>query len=271
MSFQKQVREHLCSYKHDNYPCIPSVNWRGKKYFHIFPDEYKYYNIIDAYRQKFISSKFNSIKLHNDFSHLTSSQALGINLLYPLIDTNKLELLLEAIGLPNEVVRYESVEFEKSGIERFFSDLNFSTKFDFYLETQSNKKIYFKIKYYENSLGYSRISKTHVKRYDLIYSKLLHPFIQKYQSQEVFFRHYKIMKQLVHINQDTYLIYICPRANRSLSSQLDFVHDEVIKEDYRDYFINADLEDIINYFKACLSNIDLLKHYHAFIDKYLDI
>lgn len=271
MSFQKLVREHLCSYKHDQYPCIPSVDWRGKKYFHIFPDEYKYYNIMEIYRQSFISSKYNSIKLSKDFSHLTSSQALGINLLYPLIINKELELLLEILGLSNEEVVYDSVVFDKKGIERFFSDLNFSTKFDFYLETKSNKKIYFKIKYYENNLGYSKISKTHQNRYNQIYSKLLHPFIEKYQNQDVFFKHYKIMKQLVHINNGTYLIYICPRANKTLSNQLNFVHESVIKDDYKDFFITANIENIINFFRAKITNIEMLRHYDSFMEKYLNL
>ena len=99
-------------------------------YDHILPKDKYMRNILVDYRESFWASEYSNINLHRFFHHLNSSQALCINLFYPLI----------AEGLISDVGRYINIslthpvcEFEhESEIESQYKSTK-KTNFDFYI------------------------------------------------------------------------------------------------------------------------------------------
>jgi hypothetical protein len=90
MSFRNMACEHLAQYKvhalgmqEDG---LFHHRGRGIPKAHILPIVHRDRNILESYRVRFWSSTYSQVRLHRFFHHLNSSQALCINLFYPLID-----------------------------------------------------------------------------------------------------------------------------------------------------------------------------------------
>lgn len=92
MTYQKEIKDWLSEYKTTHFKGLEDGKWKRNKksYSHILPDALKYDNLLPTYRDLFCKSNYNSIKLHSDFHHLNSSQAMCINLFYPLIKRKNL-------------------------------------------------------------------------------------------------------------------------------------------------------------------------------------
>ncbi len=85
----ENVYQHLSQYKVNKLKIVEDGIYRKNKkpYKHILPDKEKRLNIIEPIRDKFWNYfKTTKIKLHTDFHHLNSSQALCFNLFYPMIN-----------------------------------------------------------------------------------------------------------------------------------------------------------------------------------------
>lgn len=96
-SYQEQMRHHLSAYKVDCLKVSGKGIWRknGKERAHILPFENLRLNILEPFREQFWRYFATSgIKLHSDFHHLTSSQAMCFNLFYPCMSSGNLHLQL---------------------------------------------------------------------------------------------------------------------------------------------------------------------------------
>ena len=217
MNYAKKIKNHLSDYKKEKFPTVKDGYWRGIKYEHIFPSICGELNLLEPYRKVFLENDLSDIRFHQGFHHLNSSQAMCINFFFPLVADKKLEKVLQKLELDEEV-KYETVEFEReSDIDR--SERR-ATNFDFYFETKSKKKFYFEIKYTENCFSKAVSDREHREKYERIYKDAADKKIKpEYNTELEFLNNYQIMRNLIHISEDSYVVFVIPEGNKSVYKQ----------------------------------------------------
>lgn len=232
MSYAKKIQKHLSKYKDKAFPSLKPGWYRGNEYGHIFPTICGELNLLESYRESFLKSDLSSIKFHRYFHHLNSSQAMCINFFYPLIEEKKLDMILQKLGLEldDEEVKYDSVVFEKEStiddkeaIAKNTPILKqqgaIPTSFDFYFETVSGKKLYFEIKYTESEFdkkreGCNGYEEKYKPKYDKIYKEAANGKITSERNNERdFLGSYQIMRNLIHVDDDSYVVFVIPKEN----------------------------------------------------------
>jgi len=235
MKFQQEIKKHLSEYKKNKFPNLPNGKWRKIEYEHILPKENMYLNLIEYYREKFLKSSLNNIKFHMYFNHLNSSQGMCINFFYPIFFEKKLDLIIYFLGLKNEKVNYGSVRFEKlSEIDGVNNRRPMN--FDFYFETQSGKKFFFEIKYTETEFGKAKNDAEHIEKYNKIYKGNFEPIELEFCSQRKFFQNYQIIRNLIHIQNNSYVIFLYPRENKKIKEEAQRAKNKILKKEFRDNF-----------------------------------
>ena len=252
-------------YKHPRYGNIKKLPYILPKIDNHFKNTK---NILSGIRADFLNSNYNNIKPHIYFNHLNSSQAMCINFFYPLIKNNLLNHVLSKINI-NEPIDYSEVKFEKdSNIEK----TGRKTNFDFYIKTKNNN-IYFEIKYTERSFGSAKNDIQHTRKFHADYLPRLNlvPHINKdYHSKDKFFKNYQIMRNILNIDVNSYVVIIYLEDNEKLRMKCEEVKNKIILGPLASHFLDIDWHDI---FKWVYSNIQgnavLAKYYDDFHDKYL--
>jgi restriction endonuclease-like protein len=270
MKYIDKIKQNLSKYKMKKFPDLEDGIWKTnkQKYSHILPEEKKYCNLLPIFRadlEKYIESQ--KVKLHTDFHHLNSSQAMCFNFFYPLFKERKLERITEFLGFKNEKVDYNTVCFEKDGLEVDFEKR--PTSFDFYLQTNTGMKIYFEIKYTENDFGKAKIDKNHTDKYDEIYSKFLNPINVSFQSREMFLNNYQILRNLIHIDKDSFVVFLYPNGNLKIRQGAEKAKKVILKKDFKNNFFPIEWEQIHKKISSLITDIKLRKHFVDFKDKYL--
>ena len=278
MTFQEKVKKHLSCYKKKNYPNLKNGIWHPKsdnvelKYaFDNWNDDYKF-NILKSYRDQFFASKYSegikAIKRHIYFHHMNSSQAMCINFFYPLIVERQLELVLNFLGFPNEVIGYSSVEFEKvSKIDGKYG--NRPTNFDFYFKTKSGKKFFFEIKYTEYDFGKAKNDESHINKYHQIYKKNLNVVKSEYAERLTFFKHYQLIRNLIHIDEGKYVVFLYPNENKKVKDSAIKAKQQILLPRYKTNLFNVGWEDILAHVTSNLNHFKLRKHMAEFKKKYM--
>jgi len=282
--FEKKVKKHMELYKQNVLkiadPGVYIHNGNEHKMHHILPVKLSDLNILNPYNTDTgLMQYFDFNKKHRYFHHLNSSQAMCINFFFPLIKYRKLDVVLKMLNIEGEPA-YNTVKFEKE------SDLEKGkyrkTNFDFYFETTEGKKIYFEIKYTENGFGaYSfglngneesdrEHDETFLNTYQMIFDN--NPAIEeRFKQKEVFFKHYQLMRNLLHIDNDSYVIFLYPEGNKAVRSAARNAKEEVIKPQWRRQFKPVTWESLIKAIDIFINQDDLLDYYkNSFRVKYLN-
>ena len=263
-SFQSKVKKHLGEYKKDILKTQEDgvFIYRGKEilYEHIIPSGKEHLNIIEKYRNDFFASSFSkNMTFHRYFHHLNSSQAMCINCFYPLIKEQLLELVLKAVGI-NGSINYNSNDicFEKeSELEKSFER---KTNFDFYIKLDSEVKLFFEIKYTENGFGKAKLDKEHIDKFNSTYKSILEQnsaIEENFKSEETFLNNYQIMRNLLNINKNSYVIFIYPDENKIVKEEA-LSAKRMIKCEWQNHFILFTWEEFIKKIESCLSSKDLI-------------
>lgn len=271
-----KILEKLVEYKKAQKDlCIlgPDI-YRDKPYDHILPLVDKKYknksNIIEYYRDDFYKSELSKIKYHTYFHHLNSSQAMCINFFYPLIKESQLNIVLEILNIKG-AVDYKETCFEKEGKETEGR----KTNFDFYIRTNT-LNLYFEIKYTEPNYSSARDDGEHKRKYERVYR----PFLTKnkairdeYKEMELFFKNYQILRNLLHIDGESYVIFVYLKDNPDMQQGIEKIYDKILIEQYLGHFIAIDWHELFEkvMIKLNLSgNEKLQDHYNEFQKKYLN-
>lgn len=280
--FQTRVTEHLGKYKQKTLKISEEgiFHYRGKDipYEHILPKEKEQFNILERYRADFFDSDYcKGIKLHRYFHHLNSSQAMCINFFYPLIKEKSMESILDILEIREDDSNHvKEVCFEKtSHLDKYKGS---ATNFDFYIKLDSGTNLYFEIKYCENDFGIPDLTKDPEKyknKYEHLYRSLLqsNPALKEdYKPEEVFFNHYQVMRNLLHINEDSYVIFIYPSKNKGIRERALAASKEIIENGWKNHFILFTWEDLVGQLKNELNSKELLDYYDKdFSHKYLNV
>lgn len=273
MTFQNKVKEHLGDYKKTALNILQDgiYKYDGKEipYKHILPKKQYKQNILEPYRQQFFESTYSNIDYHRYFHHLNSSQALCINFFFPFIEENKFDVILDLLHLRNKTV--SKMEFE------FVSDIEKSnsrkTNFDFFFEMEGNKRVYVEVKYTEQEFGSAKIDASHFKKFNDTYYPLLerNKFIKdNYKSQEFFLSNYQIMRNLVHINSSSYVVFLFPQANKKVLKQATFAKNKILTEEGAYRFKLLTLEKATSEISKRIDSDKLIKYFKDFDLKYLN-
>jgi hypothetical protein len=234
-NFAKKVQEHLSTYKRNVLDIHVDGKYKGIPYGHILPDlrEMWAQNFLPSIREslsRYVRQKVQQkhIELHTYFHHLNSSQAMCLNFFYPLLETKKLEIILPLLSgrFNDEMIDYDSdnsVRFEKDGQENDWLCKNNAniirddpTSFDFYFRTKSGKKFFFEIKYTESGFGKEKSDDEHIEKFNKVYKKHLSHIKDEYHTANRFLDHYQIMRNLVHIDDESFVVFIYPSQNKGI-------------------------------------------------------
>lgn len=273
MNFQEKVKNTLGVYRKEKLGIeTPGFfKYRGQNLIkeHILPTESKKHNIIEHYRDSFFSSPYAQIKYHKYFHHLNSSQALCINFFFPLMWEDKLGLIFDLLKIPKDTINGKSFEKE-SNLE---SNSGRRTNFDFYMQLASDTKIYFETKYSEAEFGKAKNDDEHRVKYIQTYRLLLknNSFINsEYNEIGKFLDSYQIMRNLCHINDNSYVVFVLPKENQNIYLQAMAAQKEILTDRGRNKFRILFLESAVDEILKQVQSPKLQKHYREFQVKYLN-
>ena len=271
MTYQAEIKKWLSDYKVKNLKELPDGKWKrnNQYYTHILPESHQFKNLLLTYREPFLNSRFKNIKFHLDFHHLNSSQAMCINFFYPLIKEERLDVITQKLNLPKESIDYKAVCFEKD------SEIEVNrrpTSFDFYIKTKSGKNIsignrfyetekniYFEIKYTEQEFGKAKKDSEHINKYEAVYEK--HNFVlnPKYRNLENFLNNYQIMRNLINVGKNNFIVFIYPENNKIIKQQAERAKAEFAIPEFRENVITLTWEELIEFVELKIKNSHALK------------
>jgi hypothetical protein len=272
-NYDQRIKLHLASYKITRLGVGQNGFWkrRDNTYPHILPEQFREYNILEPYRNEFWKyyaeqEKLGTLKLHRDFHHLNSSQAMCFNLFFPFVhDNSKQHLLLEILGFNERGVK--EIDFER------IADPEEGTNFDFYLKLTSDRRVFFELKLSENDFGMAKPDQRHLEKLRTIYEPCLAGKVpEECLHPDVFFQHYQILRNISYVDSQSAdrLFFIFPRKNEKLSKGEEFIRSnlsEHVKEKVAIYFLEDLVQSILN-----LSNFrDAIfrTYYLLFKEKYI--
>ncbi len=270
--FGKWVKKHLTEYKLERMGIIQKGIYtkNKKRYSHILPISMQKLNIIETYRKEFweyFIQNRTKINLHDGFNHLNSSQAMCFNLFFPLLYENKLESLLNIIGINCKAESLLKSEFEKVIFPRE------NTHFDFYMETD-NQRIFFETKYAEQDFGSADSDIRHTVKYEKFYAKGrgFNNINPRYREKAIFLKHYQIVRNIWYIRNDynDYLIFIYPKINEKIARYKKLILAEIPATDIKNRIKIIYLEELV---ADILKNTEvkehkLAAHFELFKEKY---
>ncbi len=275
MNFRDLACKHLSQYKRD----VLGVQedgifpYRGQNHpkSHILPREpidHQKKNVLERYRAQFWEeSDFAKIKLHRFFHHLNSSQALCINLFYPLIYEKKLDFFLRILGIAPELDLGALFE-KKSDIEKAAR----RTSFDFYVQLSSARSIFVEVKYTEPGFGQAKNDDEHRAKFRNTYLPLVEKslfLVDKCQEEEFFLRHYQILRNLVHISDIDRVVLLFPSANTAVKKEADDAKKQLLTDAGRAMLRIVFLEEFVSFLEGQCMGSSLDGYYQDFRTKYL--
>jgi len=263
--YGSRLKTHLARYKTQNLGVADDGVWKssGKHYPHILPEPQQAHNILAHIRDDFWR-EFSGMdaKLHRDFHHLNSSQAMCFNLFYPFIrNTNVFGELLSSLGLAPRRIETWAFEYEPDPVER--------TNFDFYLKITDGTQIFFELKLSEVEFGVAEDDARHREKLARIYRSALEGLVDPSALEpEFFFAHYQLLRNISYLaNEPSHLFLIYPAANERLQPAVDRVH-AMIYEEHRHRVHTVYLENLVDELVSRVLPGDMTAHFNQFAEKY---
>ncbi len=220
-SYSKRLREHLADYKRNRLGVDENGVWRrtGEAYPHILPEGLRRLNIIETIRTEFWASFADmGVKLHSDFHHLNSSQAMCFNLFFPFMDP--------PIGRPDEflrTLRIAPARVEEWSFE-YVEDAAEATSFDFRLRLADGQEAVFEVKLTEGEFGAALDDKTHRQKLNSIYRNRLDALVvEEALRREFFFANYQLLRNVAFLAADPkrLVYFIVPKGNGQLAPGIE--------------------------------------------------
>ncbi len=272
MAFRDQACAHLSDYRKNSLGIAEEGIFlhRGTPHRkgHILPEGREWQNLLSPYGELFFGSEHGATKLHQYFHHLNSSQGLCINLFYPLLKEGALPLLVRSLGsmmkLPVQGVFESTSQLEKA--ER-------RTSFDFHLRNQEGRDLFVEVKYTEDGFGGAQMDEAHLDKFRDTYAPLLEnsAYLTKDCNDPAFFlKHYQVLRNLVHISQQSEVVFLFPRANGKVAEQAAHAREAFLTEGGRERMRIVFLEDMVAELVDACRGTSLQGYYESFRSKYLD-
>lgn len=273
MSFRDKACERLSRYRRDvlglEEEGIFSKGGREYRKGHVLPIGSERRNLLEPYGSAFFCSEFRSTKLHQYFHHLNSSQALCINLFYPLLFEGESELLRQCLG--------STISAPVRGKFEAESDLEVATRrtsFDFLVRNNDDQRVLVEVKYTEEGFGGAPADDKHLNKFQETYAPMLKDseYLSTRCNDPVFFlKNYQILRNLVHLTPHSEVRFLFPRANAKVAAQAEDAKENLLTESGRSRFGLIYLEDLVPQLIDACRGRALGRYYEAFAEKYLNI
>ena len=271
MSFRDAACEHLARYKINQLGVKETGQFwfRGKNYEkpHILPEKQSQLNILEEYRNHFFNSDHACMKFHQYFHHLNSSQAMCINLFYPLVAEGKLNLVTKFLGISSAVDLTPCFEKE-SEVE----DAVRRTSFDFYIRYSETQELFFEVKYTEEGFGKARRDEEHKRKFKDTYRSLVEGsayLTDICRDEQFFLNHYQVLRNLVHISETRQVVFLFPAANSGVAKEADDAYEKFLTDAGRTKVKIVRLENLIAFIESECPSDSLATYYSKFREKYL--
>jgi hypothetical protein len=268
-TFHERCLQHLGTYKSEVMGIDEPGIWRGRSYKHILPLAHTPENILPHYREAFWRSQTDPrhlVPLHQNFHHLNSSQAMAINLFFPILagDEYATRKLLNAMRLPVEKVTGEfDVQY----------DPREKTCFDFVLRYEDGRTVLFEVKYSENGFGRARSELWETKyraRFDAFYRTHLAGHLDsRWLTRAAVERHYQILRNISYLSRirESSLVFIVPFQNEALADDIACL-DDIRRGDLRSRISVISLESLMDRLSTGSEHRPFGEHMDAFNKKY---
>ncbi len=263
-----KVAKQMGKYKREYLGIIDNYMWNGVEYEHILAQDLWDLNLLDPIRddlKEFINNGNSGIRLHHKIHHMNSSQAMCLNLFFPLYKNNELSIFAKCINV--DVVDIQEFEYEKIMLPEE------GTNFDAFMEDSCKKRIFIEAKYTENEFGKGN-EKSHKEKRDSIYKMMLKDVItEDVINSDLFYKNYQLFRNLSYVNykvKDGYENHVCvvtTEKNTKIHDQYNAVLSNVASK-YKSYIHFVTIEELITAFneRCCAATKDCTKY---FADKYL--
>ncbi|MGH0037120.1 MAG: PGN_0703 family putative restriction endonuclease [Myxococcota bacterium] len=277
--YQTDMRRHLCRYRSGKLRVKEKGLYLGrtyqardgqkvrKSYGHILPKHRQELNILPGIREGFWKDSPRwGVKLHRDFHHLNSSQAMCFNLFYPFFGSEVSDsyAMLAQLELGDGALREWRFEYEPDPEE--------GTNFDFYLNLQDGREAFFEIKLTESDFGAGRIDERRSAKLRKIYRPALESLVAPEALEEdFFFKHYQLLRNVSYLSKSarSILFLVFPRENEALEEPLEKLTNELTAEARKRLRV-VHLEDLVTGLAARVeeANLFLRSHLEEFSEKY---
>ena len=222
-TYQARAKAHLAQWKLARLGVAENGTWQknARPYRHILPRPLHRLNILEAVRSEFFAHrKTRRIKLHSDFHHLTSSQALCFNLFFPFLANPGVDAhpLLDALGVSWRGLAdwwFEYVPTTPKGE---------GTNFDLFAESDAGERLYVEVKFTENAFGAVKPDDKHRGKLNSIYRPALAGKVRASALDEgYFFKHYQLLRNVSYADPvaGARVVFLLPRENDSLVKALE--------------------------------------------------
>ena len=265
MTYENDLLEHLKKYKRDSLKITSNGIWKNcpdREYEHILPNENRFMNILEPFREDFqFEKEKGEFKFRlDDLTHLNSSQAMGINLFYPFHFCEWYSPFLKALEIDSEPIKL-------SCFEKLMSD---QTNVDVFIQGESGRRLLIEIKLKENGFGRANCKSTDYQSiFETLAQNLVGVIKEEYLKPEYLKKHYQLFRYLSFLSQHSSDIFclIVPRRNEYFQKEISVIDNIVVHQQRRKVKI-AYLEDIVNRLITDLQSHDrLLQHFISFKEK----
>lgn len=248
--YHLRLREHLARYKREVLGVAADGTWRYRgeaiPYPHILPVDQQHLNVLGGVRDEFWvywdyqkRQARRPAKLHRNFAHLTSSQALAFNLFFPFLGSSRAapEALLGALGVENEPMvdwRFEEVLDQREG-----------TNFDVAMTLASGRRVLVEVKLTERAFGTCTNDAEHRDKLAAVYApRLVGKVPDDVARAPAFFGRYQILRNVSYADAAATVVFLVPRENVALAEGTAFIRDTVLAA-YRPAVQVVYLEDVL--------------------------
>lgn len=260
--------DHLATYKRDTLAVRENGTFFGREYPHILPPKRGRLNILPRFRDQFYASSHSRIRFHQFFHHLNSSQALCVNLFYPLVARHQLQLLTRYVGI--ETDSYPTPTFEK--LSEIENSKRRRTNFDFHLRYPEGQEIFVEVKYTERQFGRAADDAEHREKFDRTYAPLLRNstyLVDKCHDRTFFLANYQVLRNLIHAGPKARILFLLPSAKFSIANDLVKSVEKLLTDSGKALVQVIFLDDLVTYFTSRCDDRVLVEYYQAFREKYL--
>ena len=271
MTFRDKVCAYLSGYRGSDLGIAEEGVFfhRGREHRkgHILPKGCERQNLLEPYAASFFSSEHRTTKLHQYFHHLNSSQALCINLFFPLLIQAELELLMRS--LKSTIHPPVKATFEAQ------SELEVATRrtsFDFHARNAEGREVFVEVKYTEDGFGGAKNDEEHRTKFQETYAPLLKEteyLTDECRDPTFFLKNYQILRNLIHITPRSDVVFLFPRANAKVTQQAENAREKFLLVSGRSRMRIIFLEDLVSDLIDACRGGKLDGYYESFEHKYL--
>ena len=269
--FKSKTIKHLEKYRE-----VLSNNqgtYRGNPKRHILPKDEEEMNLIgETLRSEYKNAKFLILKYHSMFNHLTSSQALTLNLFYPLLNLKDKEVFLDQKGCIHgadfsdleQILKTKLSNETKAKFEYTNKD---KTNYDFFIQ-DGLREITFEVKYTEETICTKSSSKNDSKRWSNFYRDGMTTLLgDENFAKEIFFCQYQLWRNIVNVtrNDSNIVCFVFSKERSDLEAEVEMAR-KLVDPIFVSRIKTIHIEDL---YKLGLTHHK--EHYTEFYNKYLNI